>query len=174
LVAAIILGALFFGIGTQAAAFHQAERTARENPASSAGNVQSTGVDPASFQKRSEDPAISTPLPAERTHAPAKMKTDGQLASGGQKAKKRDESELPQSTSSEPLDVLVLGVDKSTGPEGDGSSRSDTLMLVRVTPATGEVKLLSVPRDLYVEVEPGVKTRSTPPTPTAASTRRGA
>ena len=72
-------------------------------------------------------------------------------------AKEKDESELPQDTSSEPLDVLVLGVDKSTGPEGDGTSRSDTMMLVRITPATGDVKLLSVPRDLYVEVEPGVE-----------------
>jgi LCP family protein required for cell wall assembly len=32
-------------------------------------------------------------------------------------------------------------------------------MLVRVTPSTGDVKLLSVPRDLYVEVEPGVNDR---------------
>jgi len=32
-------------------------------------------------------------------------------------------------------------------------------MLVRVIPATGEVKLLSVPRDLYVEVESGKKDR---------------
>jgi LCP family protein required for cell wall assembly len=32
-------------------------------------------------------------------------------------------------------------------------------MLVRVTPSTGDVKLLSVPRDLYVEVEPRVKDR---------------
>ncbi len=33
------------------------------------------------------------------------------------------------------------------------------MMLVRVIPATGEVKLLSVPRDLYVEVESGKKDR---------------
>jgi LCP family protein required for cell wall assembly len=32
-------------------------------------------------------------------------------------------------------------------------------MLARVTPSTGDVKLLSVPRDLYVEVEPGVNDR---------------
>jgi LCP family protein required for cell wall assembly len=32
-------------------------------------------------------------------------------------------------------------------------------MLVRLTPKTGEVKLLSVPRDLLVEVSPGVKDR---------------
>ena len=38
-------------------------------------------------------------------------------------------------------------------------SRTDTIMLVRVVPRTGDVKLLSVPRDLYVEVEPGEKDR---------------
>ena len=61
-----------------------------------------------------------------------------------------------------PLNILVLGVDKrpsnSREAQVDGT-RSDTLMLVRLVPKTGEVKLLSVPRDLLVEVEPGVKDR---------------
>ena len=62
-----------------------------------------------------------------------------------------------------PVNVLVLGVDENPGESSrDGGvaqsgSRSDTLMLVQVTPGTGEVKLLSVPRDLLVEVEPGVE-----------------
>ena len=57
-----------------------------------------------------------------------------------------------------PLNVLVLGVD--TRPDDrEMGSRTDTIMLVQVIPATGEVKLLSVPRDLYVDVEPGVKDR---------------
>ena len=57
-----------------------------------------------------------------------------------------------------PMNVLVLGVD--TRPdEPEMGSRTDTIMLVRVVPRTGDVKLLSVPRDLYVEVEPGKKDR---------------
>ena len=57
-----------------------------------------------------------------------------------------------------PLNVLVLGVD--TRPDDpEMGSRTDTIMLVQVVPKTGEVKLLSVPRDLYVEVEPGEKDR---------------
>lgn len=57
-----------------------------------------------------------------------------------------------------PLNVLVLGVD--TRPDDrEAGSRTDTIMLVQVVPRTGEVKLLSVPRDLLVEVEPGVKDR---------------
>ena len=61
-----------------------------------------------------------------------------------------------------PLTVLVLGVDRrppdSAEPQVVGS-RSDTIMLVRVVPGTGQVKLLSIPRDLLVEVEPGVEDR---------------
>ena len=57
-----------------------------------------------------------------------------------------------------PLNVLVLGVD--TRPDDpEMGSRTDTIMLVQVVPKTGDVKLLSVPRDLYVEVESGEKDR---------------
>ena len=57
-----------------------------------------------------------------------------------------------------PLNVLVLGVD--TRPDRqDMGSRTDTIMLVQVVPKTGDVRLLSVPRDLLVEVEPGRKDR---------------
>jgi polyisoprenyl-teichoic acid--peptidoglycan teichoic acid transferase len=57
-----------------------------------------------------------------------------------------------------PLNVLVLGVDTRPDDEEMGS-RTDTIMLVQVVPKRGDVKLLSVPRDLYVEIEPGDKDR---------------
>ena len=57
-----------------------------------------------------------------------------------------------------PFNVLVLGVDERPDSEEQGS-RTDTIMLVRVVPDTGDVKLLSVPRDLLVEVEPGQEDR---------------
>jgi LCP family protein required for cell wall assembly len=56
------------------------------------------------------------------------------------------------------LNILVLGVDTRPDSEEMGS-RTDTIMLVQVVPQTGDVKLLSIPRDLYVEVEPGVEDR---------------
>ncbi len=71
----------------------------------------------------------------------------------------RDKPEAPPPASGEPLNVLVLGVDRRPS-EGEGaSSRSDTVMLAQVSPGSGRVELLSVPRDLYVEVEPGVEDR---------------
>lgn len=59
----------------------------------------------------------------------------------------------------EPLYVLALGVDRR--PEGSSveGSRSDTIMVARVTPQTGSVKMLSIPRDMFVEIEPGVEDR---------------
>lgn len=53
-----------------------------------------------------------------------------------------------------PLNVLVLGVDTRPDQQEMGS-RTDTIMLVQVVPRSGDVRLLSVPRDLLVEVEPG-------------------
>lgn len=57
-----------------------------------------------------------------------------------------------------PFNVLVLGVDERPESEAEGS-RTDTIMLVRVDPGTGGVGLLSVPRDLLVEVAPGEENR---------------
>lgn len=57
-----------------------------------------------------------------------------------------------------PFNVLVLGVDERPESEEEGS-RTDTIMLVRVDPGTGDVRLLSVPRDLLVEVAPGEENR---------------
>ena len=57
-----------------------------------------------------------------------------------------------------PLNVLVVGVDTRPDSQETGS-RTDTIILVQVVPKSGDVKLLSVPRDLFVEVEPGEKDR---------------
>lgn len=62
--------------------------------------------------------------------------------------------ETLSNVSDDPQNILVVGVDER--PEVEGS-RTDTMMLVRVYPETGEVKIVSVPRDLLVEVEPGAE-----------------
>jgi polyisoprenyl-teichoic acid--peptidoglycan teichoic acid transferase len=58
--------------------------------------------------------------------------------------------------------VLVLGVDKRPPDSREaqvGSVRADTIMLVQIVPETGRIELLSIPRDLLVEIEPGVVDR---------------
>ena len=66
---------------------------------------------------------------------------------------------VPPPASGGPLYVLVLGVDRRPSEAGGAPSRSDTMMLAQVSPGSGRVQLLSVPRDLLVEVEPGVEDR---------------
>ncbi|QYJ14776.1 Polyisoprenyl-teichoic acid--peptidoglycan teichoic acid transferase TagU [Rubrobacter xylanophilus DSM 9941] len=58
----------------------------------------------------------------------------------------------------EPVDLLVLGVDRRPGDVAEGV-RADTIMLVRIFPASGDVNLLSVPRDLFLEIRPGERDR---------------
>ncbi|HET7478801.1 MAG TPA: LCP family protein [Rubrobacteraceae bacterium] len=60
----------------------------------------------------------------------------------------------------DPINILVLGVDdKPNDGSGSTARRSDTIMLVRISPQSGMIKLLSVPRDLMVEVSPGVESK---------------
>ncbi len=49
--------------------------------------------------------------------------------------------------------VLLLGVDRRPGEGGNG--RSDTVVVVRLDPARGRIRLLSLPRDLWTVI-PGV------------------
>ena len=57
----------------------------------------------------------------------------------------------------QPAVALVLGYDKRYG-SGSARGHSDTLMLIRVDPKTKILSLLSLPRDLYVNV-PGMGMR---------------
>jgi LCP family protein required for cell wall assembly len=183
LLAVLVLVCLFFGIGTQAAAFFEAEGA---DSAGTAETAESPGFVPATFEGLLERGDPNT-IPADETRAPANEKMKDLASSrsrvpttetGDRPARKealearkqaRQEarkeaarlaaSKEAEQASGEPLDVLVLGVDRRPNSAEGESTRSDTMMLVRVTPATGEVKLLSVPRDLYVEVESGEKDR---------------
>jgi len=52
----------------------------------------------------------------------------------------------------EPTTALVLGYDKRVGAEAAETGLSDTLMLVRADPSLETVTMLSLPRDLLVEI----------------------
>jgi polyisoprenyl-teichoic acid--peptidoglycan teichoic acid transferase len=74
-------------------------------------------------------------------------------------AVKAGEERSSSDASEEALNVLVLGVDRRPSASEGSTSHSDTMMLVRVSPQTGDIRLLSVPRDLLAEVKPGVEDR---------------
>lgn len=50
----------------------------------------------------------------------------------------------------DPLYFLILGADRRPGQT---RARSDTVMIARVDPVTGSVSMLSIPRDMRVEIE---------------------
>jgi len=50
----------------------------------------------------------------------------------------------------ERVNILLLGVDKR--PQEAGPCRTDTMIVVTVDPATNTAGMLSIPRDLYVEI----------------------
>ena len=73
-------------------------------------------------------------------------------------------TEVQDSTSTEPFYVLLVGNDSRTGtvdiskPQwADGNARSDTMILVRVDPASCKVTLITVPRDTEATVNGEVK-----------------
>jgi polyisoprenyl-teichoic acid--peptidoglycan teichoic acid transferase len=179
LLAVLVLACLFFGIGTQAAAFLKVEGAGSAGPAETAG---APGFVPAAFEgllaqggsgtiPAGEIRETTNDLAASSRREPATETRDQSARKETLNARKEAAKEARQEAarlaaskeaeqaSSEPLDVLVLGVDRRPNSAEGESTRSDTMMLVRVTPATGEVELLSVPRDLYVEVKSGEKDR---------------
>lgn len=60
-----------------------------------------------------------------------------------------EEAKLPDWDKKERVNVLLLGVDNAE--EGD-VGRSDTMILVTIDPATKQVGMMSIPRDLRVEI----------------------
>ncbi len=72
---------------------------------------------------------------------------------------------LDQASSSQPRNYLIIGSDSRDnvdpndpdagaflGPGEPGGKRSDTILLVRIDPVAGTVKMLSFPRDLWVPI----------------------
>jgi LCP family protein required for cell wall assembly len=63
---------------------------------------------------------------------------------------------LAQTNGGEPENILILGSDKRASEPGD-PGRSDTTILLRLDPDQNAIALMSIPRDLKVEI-PGVGT----------------
>jgi LCP family protein required for cell wall assembly len=153
---AVLVG-LFFGIGAYAGVFLQDGSGPEAGyPVAKVGEVRSPGVAPEEAQE-------STASSVEKPRVPAYETKDDLIAS------RRSESthdpadnpapREPPKAPAESLNVLVLGVDRRPEATEGSSSHSDTMMLVQATPETGRVQSLSVPRDLLVEVAPGVEDR---------------
>jgi len=112
------------------------------------GTVLSAGSDP------------PKPQPEEETTEEARGEAAGdQEGAEPEEEEVSEKPEAPAPSSGEPLYVLVLGVDRRPSEAGGAPTRSDSIMLAQASPGSGRVQLLSIPRDLLVEVEPGVEDR---------------
>jgi LCP family protein required for cell wall assembly len=156
------LAGLFLGVWAQAGVLlHDG---VSEPPASTGRTeeIPSPKVAPASFRE-SPGAGEAAEAPVEEAQAPAFETKDILVASRriepSREASDEPAPEGPQEVSGEPLRVLVLGMDRRPEAAEGSATRSDTMMLVQVTAQTGRIELLSVPRDLLVEVEPGVQDR---------------
>lgn len=97
--------------------------------------------------------AISTSVPIEPTsvlYGPGGViQTTGDAPVGGML--EGESMIIRRWEGNEPFTILVMGMDKRPGDLGV-SFRTDTMILVRLDPTTKRVSMLSIPRDLYVDI----------------------
>ena len=92
-------------------------------------------------------PEIATALPTRAvaqnaTAAPTIAPTATAMAS----------PELPRITDPRAVNILLLGIDQRSAADEQGPYRTDTMMLLNINPARETVGVLSLPRDLLVEI----------------------
>ena len=152
-----VLVAVCFAAGVYAGVLGEDSRSEAGHSAGAAREVHLPGVGP----DEEQEPTLPS---AQKPRLLASKTAQGLVAarSGGPTQDEPANEQVPEGTQEapeEPLDVLVLGVDRRPSASEGSTSHSDTMMLVRVSPQTGQIRLLSVPRDLLVEVEHGVEDR---------------
>ena len=75
-------------------------------------------------------------------------KTLGTVESNDPEMVRQVRQQLDVALPKQPVNILLIGSDEPPGQPG----RSDTLLLVRLDPSTKRISMLSVPRDLRVEI----------------------
>jgi hypothetical protein len=155
MIVAVLVGLLLATTGALAA-FIREGSSEEGHPVAKTERASSPNVLPGEGQGSTAPSAEKARLSASETRQAAPTKQRG--APTHELADKQAPEEA-QEIAEESLDVLVVGVDRRPSGARGSTSHSDTMMLVRVSPQTGRIRLLSVPRDLLVEVEPGVKDR---------------
>jgi LCP family protein required for cell wall assembly len=156
MVVAVLVG-FFAATGAYAGIVQEGVGSEAGHHSAKAGEGRSPGVAPYEAQ-------VSTAPSVEQARDRVHEAKEGLVASRRSEptrdpAGKPAPKEMPKIAEEDSLNVLVLGVDRRPSAGEGSASHSDTMMLVRVSPQTGRVKLLSVPRDLFVEVRPGVEDR---------------
>ncbi len=79
------------------------------------------------------------------------QRTAAQVARNDPTEVKAASHQLTVALPSQPVDILIIGSDRRVG-QADLGARSDTLMVVRLNPVSGSISMLSIPRDLQVDI----------------------
>ena len=83
---------------------------------------------------------VITEAPAATRIAPTAMPTTAPVAA------------LPRVTDPRQIQILLLGIDQRSATDDPGPFRTDTMMLININPAQKSIGVLSLPRDLWVEI----------------------
>jgi len=79
------------------------------------------------------------------------LRTAAQVGKNDPQEVQAAKPQLAAAKPGKPLTILILGSDRRVGQPSLGA-RSDTLLLVRLAPKSGSISMLSVPRDLLVDI----------------------
>lgn len=90
-----------------------------------------------------------TPVPTTNTLQAAESDTDGEL---GGEAISDPLSDIPTWADPDRITVLLMGIDQRTATSDPGPFRTDTMMLVQIDPLQETAGVLSIPRDLWVDI----------------------
>ncbi|CAN5556257.1 hypothetical protein BH24ACT22_BH24ACT22_18860 [soil metagenome] len=175
--AAIAIGLLLLGLAVWAGALSFLTGGAETDGATGRGTIENLHLSKSESGLRTyENSKVADPATEENGET-ADQQADADVSSGTEPQSKvvsKDvvatkpvaatptetaQGKVEESANAEPLNVLILGVDQRPEDSSVEGSRSDTVMVARITPGTGSVKMLSLPRDLFVEIESGVEDR---------------
>lgn len=78
--------------------------------------------------------------PAATTNAPTAVPTTAPVAA------------MPRITDPRQIQILLLGIDQRSATDDPGPFRTDTMMLLNINPVQKSVGVLSLPRDLWVDI----------------------
>ncbi len=97
-------------------------------------------------------PPLETVATPEPTATPATDSVINQVATATVMPSAEALPGLPRITDPRQMHILLMGIDQRSGTGELGPFRTDTMMLINVNPARRTVGILSLPRDLFVEI----------------------
>jgi len=118
-------------------------------------DAEAQGVDTSFIDFRPQD-ATGTPLPTRaaptQTPPPGVTFTPVPTATEGPTPTFDPLADIGEINDPRRITILLMGIDQRTGFDTENGYRTDTMILVQIDPVNKTVGVLSIPRDLWVEI----------------------